>query len=118
MVEIKVKRLGPKPQFAPSRYKEKPPKLTKPTTFAELHKQRGTENDSAASQYKRKSWSTWTMVDLYTALALAEQGLTSEQIAERIHKTPQAVNKKIGLWRKAHGLSPRVGGRPLGRKNK
>lgn len=111
MAEIKVKRLGPKPQFAPSRYKEKPPKPTKPTTFAELHKQRGTENDSAASLYKRKSWSTWTMADLYTALALAEQGLTCEKIAERLNKTPQSVRKRIWRWREQHGLGPRQPGR-------
>ncbi len=106
---VRVKRRpAVKPRFEPIIYKEPAPKTEEPKvvqTFYETHLEKGTVNDSAASLIGKKTqWTRWTINDLFAAVRMDTEGLTYEQIGEKLGRPKGSVQKKIQEWRKTHGL--------------
>ena len=92
----KLKRIGPKPQFAPSRKSERIYKPSIVATWGEMHVKAGTDINKVRPSMRRTRRSpSWTPEQEQEIKEMYESGMVASEIAERTGRSVGSVRRKL-----------------------
>lgn len=91
-----MKRIGPKPQFAPSRKTERICKPSIVATWGEMHVKAGTDiNKVRPSMRRTRRSQSWTPEQEQEIKEMYESGLLASEISERTGRSVNAIRRKL-----------------------